>query len=79
MIFNVGDIIEWTDGQSCHLWRVLGIHLGAVGVESLVHLENVSHQPGWTGEWETHVMMFVPECLLRDLNVRRAFDDTLSI
>lgn len=56
-----GDILE-LDG---HRWRVKGVHLGAPGVESLIELENVSHKPGWTGHWETHVMMFVPEILLR--------------
>lgn len=48
-----------------HTWRVRGVHLGGEGVESLIEIENVSHQPGWTGWWETHQMMFVPEILLR--------------
>jgi hypothetical protein len=64
------DIIEWDDGKSePHRWRVNGVHLGGLGTESLIELENVSHKPGWTGEWETHVMMFVPECLLRSCKV----------
>jgi len=63
---QVHDIIEWSDGKSePHRWRVKGIHLGTIGVESVIEIENVSHKPGWSGEWETHVMMFVPECLLR--------------
>lgn len=62
-----GDILEWSDGKSePHRWRVRGIHLGALGVESVIEIENVSHKPGWTGQWETHQLMFVPECLLRD-------------
>lgn len=69
---NVHDVIEWDDGKSeAHRWRVRGIHLGAIGVESVIELENVSHKPGWTGEWETHQLMFVPECLLRHCKVIR--------
>lgn len=67
-----GDIVEWDDGKSePHRWRVRGVHFGAVGVESVIEIENVSHKPGWTGEWETHQMMFVPECLLRNCRVVR--------
>jgi hypothetical protein len=57
-----GDIIE----RCGHRWRVRGIHLGGLGVESVVEIENVSHNPAWTGMWETHQLMFVPEVLLRD-------------
>ena len=60
-----GDMIQLHD----HIWRVRGIHLGGEGVESLIEIENVSHKPGWTGQWETHQMMFVPEILLRDCKV----------
>lgn len=70
--FSPGDIIEWNDGKSePHRWRVKGVHLGGVGVESVIEMENVSHKAGWTGEWETHVMMFIPECLLRTCKVIR--------
>lgn len=67
IFWKPGDIIVWRDpnGAHPHRWRVKGVHLGAVGTESLIEIENVSHEPGWTGEWMTHVMMFVPECLLR--------------
>lgn len=70
---KVHDIIEWADGKpsEAHRWRIRGIHLGAVGVESIIELENVSHKPGWTGEWETHQLMFVPECLLRTCRIIR--------
>jgi hypothetical protein len=67
-----GDIIEWSDGKSePHRWCVRGVHLGAVGTESVIEIENVSHKPGWTGEWETHQLMFVPECLLRQCKTVR--------
>ncbi len=47
-----------------HRWVVKGIHLGALGQESLIHLEGLSHEPGWTGPWEFHPMLFVPEIML---------------
>lgn len=47
-----------------HRWIVKGIHLGALGQESLIHLESLSHTPGWTGPWEFHPMLFVPEIML---------------
>ena len=66
LTLNVGDVLEWSLADlEPHRWRVRGVHLGAVGQESLVEIENVSHKPGWTGQWEIHQMMFVPECLLR--------------
>lgn len=69
---KVGDIIEWKEeGHEPHRWKVNGIHLGGVGVESLIQVENISHKPGWTGEWETHQMMFIPEVLLRGCRVVR--------
>lgn len=60
-----GDMIQVQD----HIWRIRGVHLGGEGVESLIEIENVSHKPGWTGQWETHQLMFVPEILLRDYKV----------
>lgn len=47
-----------------HHWKIVGVHLGAVGQESLIEIENVNYEPGWTGEWEYHPRMFVPEVLL---------------
>ena len=52
-------------GIDDHQWRVRGIHLGAEGQESIIEIENVSHTPGWTGQWEYHPVMFVPEIILR--------------
>lgn len=67
-----GDILEWSDnGTNPHRWRVRGIHLGVLGVESIIEIENVSHKPGWTGHWETHQLMFVPEVLLRCCKIIR--------
>ncbi len=64
---QVGDILE-KDG---HQWKVYGIHLGAQGQESLIEVESISHKPGWTGEWEYHPRMFIPEILLREISARR--------
>lgn len=47
-----------------HRWQVEGIHLGALGQESLIQLKGLSHEPGWTGPWEFHPMLFVPEIML---------------
>ena len=65
-----GDLLQLDD----HVWRIRGIHIGAEGVESLIEIENISHKPGWTGEWETHQMMFVPEILLRRCKTYRSGD-----
>ena len=71
-MIEVDDVIEWSDDKSApHRWRVRGVHLGGLGIESLIELENVTHKPGWTGQWEYHAMMFVPECLLRTCKVVR--------
>jgi hypothetical protein len=60
-----GDIIQ----KLGHVWRVRGVYLGSTDSESLIEIEPVNHKPGWTGEWESHPMMFVPEVLLRDCDV----------
>jgi hypothetical protein len=64
---QVGDILEWADNMGePHRWRVNGVHLGAQGQESLI-MESVTHKPGWTGEWEFHPIVWVPEVLCRRL------------
>jgi len=73
---QVGDIVMWGTHPDVHTWSVEGIHLGAPGVESLIELRKISHKPGWTGEWMTHHMMFVPECLLRQCRIGRAVEPT---
>jgi hypothetical protein len=67
-----GDVIRWQCPKFpnvIHDWRVIGVHLGAVGQESLIEMESLTHSPGWTGEWEFHPRLFVPEVLLRGLQV----------
>lgn len=56
----VGQRIDFYD----HRWNVVGIHLGALKQESLIELEQVYPGPGWTGPWEYHPKVFVPEILL---------------
>lgn len=68
---QVDDIIEWRCSRFPSLaprrWRVCGVHHGSIDQECLVELACVTHRPGWTGHY--HARMFVPEALLRDLDV----------
>ena len=70
-----GDLIVWKPAHGSkageHVWRVIGCHYGAMGVEDIIEVENVSHKPGWTGEWMTHQLMFIPACLLWECEIRR--------
>lgn len=66
-----GTVLEWRNGANSHRWRVLGVHLGATGQESLIEMESITHRPGDI----PHVVpapfhmqaAFVPEVLTRDL------------
>lgn len=60
-----GDFLKLND----HIWRVRGIHLGAVGTESVIEVECLTHKPGWTGPWESHQLMFIPEILTRQCEI----------
>lgn len=63
-----GDILEWANNMgSPHRWVVKGVHLGGVGEESLIEMEGLTHKPGWTGQWEFHQILWVPEVLVRNL------------
>lgn len=71
-----GDVLEWSEGTNIHLWKVLGVYLGAMGQESLIEMESLTHQPGHI----PHIVpapfgmktVFVPEVLTRDLTLRKA-------
>lgn len=66
--FSVGDIVEWADNMGApHRWLIKGVHLGAADHESLIEMKSVTHKPGWTGEWEYHPIVWVPEVLCRHL------------
>lgn len=63
-----GDILEWADNMgTSHRWVVKGVHLGASGHEGLIEMESLTHKAGWTGEWEYHPIIWVPEVLVRHL------------
>lgn len=72
-----GDILRWQCPRFPHVvhrWRVVGVHLGGKDAdgrdtESLIEMESVTHAPGWTGHWEYHPRLFVPEVLVRHLPV----------
>lgn len=73
-----GDLITWEDPRfgHDHVWRVRGIHLGGVGQESVIEVENVSHAPAWTERWMVHQIMWIPECLLRNCKVTYDLTDS---
>jgi hypothetical protein len=58
-----------------HRWRVVGVHHGGRDsktgrqTESLVEMESLTHEPGWTGQWEYHPRVFVPWVLVKDLEI----------
>jgi hypothetical protein len=69
-----GDIIIWQCQKftNIHKWKVMGVHLGAVGQEGLIEVESLTHKPGWTGEWEFHPRLFIPEVLLANLKIEQS-------
>ena len=70
-MIEVDDILIWKCPKipgNIHRWRVVGVHLGGLGTsEELIEMESLTHAPGWTGEWESHPRVFVPEVLTRTL------------
>lgn len=76
-----GDILVWKDQKFGidRRWRVVGVFHGALGQESLIEMENITERPGWTGEWEWHPRVFVPEVLTRDLTVEPPIADEIEL
>lgn len=73
----VNDVIEWADNMGePHRWRVIGIHLGALGQEGLIECESITHKPGWTEDIGHHPRVWIPEVLCRRLRV--VYRETLS-
>lgn len=66
-----GDLIMKRDEahDRLWLWRVEGVHLGCVGQEGLVELRSLTHAPGYRGGPDKPETTFVPEPLLRELQV----------
>lgn len=69
---SCGDILRWQCQKfpnNVHRWRVFGIHLGALGQESLIECESITHASGVTGPMEYHQRVFIPEVLVRSLTI----------
>jgi hypothetical protein len=65
-----GDVLRWqcpNFPQNVHRWRVLGCHYGALGEESLIECESLTHTPGRTGMMKIHPRVLIPEVLVRSL------------
>lgn len=69
-----GTILEWQEGRAKPIrWEVIGVHLGALGQESLIEMKCLTHKPGHI----PHVVpspfamvhVFVPEPLTRNLRI----------
>lgn len=63
-----GDFLKF----GCHIWLIRGVHLGGSETESVIEIECLTHKPAWTGPWETHQLMFVPEILTRQCEILKA-------
>ena len=67
-----GDILRWQCPkfpQNVHRWRVFGVYIGALGQESLIECESITHTFGVTGPMEYHPRVFIPEVLVRSLTI----------
>lgn len=70
---RAGDVLRWQCSKfptNVHRWRVLSVCLGALGQESLIEMESLTHTPGIGAEF--HVAMptvIVPEVLVRTLTI----------
>ncbi len=63
-----GDVLRWQCPDFPHVthrWRVFGVYIGAMGQESLIECESLTHTPGWTGPGSDHQRVFIPEPLVR--------------
>lgn len=67
-----GDVLRWQCPKFPHIvhrWEVFGVYIGAIGQESLVEVECLSHTDGWTGEGCDHRRLFIPEVLVRQCTI----------
>lgn len=71
-----GDVLVYRCSRFGKIWRwkVYGCYYGAMGQESLIEMESLTETAGWTGEWEYHPRVFVPEQLTRGMEVEAAHD-----
>jgi hypothetical protein len=73
---QVHDMILWTDVPFGHnrLWLVKSVCLGGMHTESLVELQSLTEQPGTDTEGRKHGTTWVPEPLLRSVEIYRRVD-----
>ncbi len=67
-----GDILRWQCPHfpdNIHRWRVFGVYLGAIGQESLIECESLTHFPGHVEPHDEHRRIFIPEVLVRSLTI----------
>jgi hypothetical protein len=66
-----GDILVIEDKafNKVRMWRVEGVYLGCVGQESLIELRNLMEAPGVPGRTGGAGTTFVPEPLLRGVDI----------
>ena len=56
--------------NNVHRWRVLSVCLGALGQESLIEMESLTHSPGIGAEFAVPMpIVIVPEVLVRGLTI----------
>jgi hypothetical protein len=68
-----GDVLRWQCAKfpkNIHRWRVRSVCLGAVGQESLIEIESLTHSPGDGAEFPVKMpILAVPEVLVRNLEI----------
>lgn len=73
-----GDILRWecpAYPSNVHRWRVRSVCLGAVGQESLIEMESLTHSPGYGAEFFVPMpIVIVPEVLVRSLVIEDVGD-----
>lgn len=73
-----GDVLRWQCPrfpENVHRWRVHSVCLGALGQESIIEMESLTHTPGHGAEFDMHMpIVAVPEVLVRDLVIEDVGD-----
>lgn len=73
-----GDVLRWQCPRFPHVvhrWEVFGVYLGALGQESLIEVESLTHRDGDTGEGRSHQRLFIPEVLARQCTIEDIGDE----
>lgn len=73
-----GDVLRWqcpTHPTNVHRWRVHSVCLGAIGQESIIEMESLTHSPGRGAEFDMPLaIVAVPEVLVRSLTIEDVGD-----